>query len=272
MNVTPGLLEELHALSCELATGAGDIARHRREAGVEVAHTKSSVTDIVTRADREVEEWLRARIAEARPDDAVLGEEGEDTSGRSGLTWVIDPIDGTVNYLYGLPHWAVSVAVCAGPPDPARWDLLAGAVRAPALGTTWHAVRGGGAFRDGRRLEPQDGPELARALVATGFGYVAEQRARQGATVGLLLPHVRDIRRLGAASVDLCLVAEGSLDGYYEEGLNPWDIAAGSLVVTEAGGRVHGLGGAPASRVMVVAGRGGTGRELSERLALCSAV
>lgn len=266
MTASPRLLEELHALSRELAEGAAGIARRRRDAGVAVTATKSSRTDIVTAADQEVESWLRSRIAERRPADGILGEEGDDVPGRSGLTWVVDPIDGTVNYLYGLPHWAVSVAVCAGPPEPARWDLLAGAVCAPMLATTWHAVRGGGAFRGDRRLAPRPGVDLAQALVGTGFAYVADVRAQQGDVVRAVLPAVRDVRRLGSASVDLCLVADGTLDAHFERGLNPWDIAAGCLVVAEAGGVVHGLGGAPPSRDMVVAGARDTAARLAAHL------
>jgi len=267
MNLSPRLVGDLRVLSCELARGAADIALRRRDGGVRVAATKTSDTDIVTAADREVEEWLRDRLRVARPGDGVLGEEGDDAVGSSGLTWIIDPIDGTVNYLYGLPFWAVSVAVCAGPPRPGSWSLLAGAVCAPVLGATWHAARGHGAFREDRRLPSRAGADLRHALVATGFGYTVEQRVRQGEVVGAVLPRVRDIRRLGCASVDLCLVADGTLDAYYESGLHAWDMAAGCLIVEEAGGRVHGLRGRPASREMVVAGHGGTAQALADLLA-----
>lgn len=260
--MTPALRSELHELCRSLADGAAAIAARRRAEGVTVAATKSSDVDIVTAVDHEVEEWLLAQLAVARPDDAVLGEEGDGRPGTSGLTWVVDPIDGTVNFLYGLPHWSVSVAVCAGEPDPGRWELLAGAVAAPALGSTWHAVAGGGAFRDGTRLEGRPGVPLGQALVGTGFSYVSDRRARQGEVVARLLPQVRDIRRLGSAAVDLCLVAEGSLDAHYEQGLNVWDHAAGSLVVAESGGTVLG----PGPDGLLIAGHGRTATELESAL------
>lgn len=264
--IGPHLLDDLHSLCRSLADGAGAIAARRRAEGVAVAATKSSEVDIVTAVDHEVEEWLRDELARARPDDAVLGEEGHGRDGTSGLTWVVDPIDGTVNYLYGLPHWSVSVAVCAGPPEPGTWDLLAGAVAAPALGVTWHAVRGGGAFRGDERLLPRVGAPLGHALVGTGFSYVAERRARQGAVVAALLPQVRDIRRLGSVAIDLCLVADGALDAHYERGLNVWDHAAATLVVRESGGEVLDPDAAPTPD-MIVAGHGGTVRELAAALA-----
>ena len=260
--MTPELLADLLALSRTLADGAAAIALDRLAGGVSVAATKSSDVDVVTAVDREVEEWLLARLAETRPDDAVLGEESDGRPGTSGLTWVVDPIDGTVNYLYGLPHWSVSVAVCAGPPEPGGWELLAGAVAAPALGFTWHALRDGGAFRDGSRLGPRAGVPLARALVGTGFSYRAEERARQGDVAAGLVPRVRDLRRLGSVAIDLCLVAQGSLDAHYERGLNAWDIAAGTLIVRESGGTVLG----PGPDGMLVAGHGGTAQELTDAL------
>lgn len=263
---TPQLLTELHRLCRDLATEAAQLAHERRSQGVEVAATKSSDVDVVTAADREVEQWLRERIASARPRDAILGEEDGVTSGDSGLTWVIDPIDGTVNYLYGLPHHAVSVAVCAGDPDPLRWQLLAGAVTAPVLGHTWHAVQGGGAWRDEVRLTIPDGRPLSQALVATGFSYLAPARAVQGRVLAGLLPRVRDVRRLGSASVDLCMVAEGAVDAYFERGIHPWDMAAGMLVVLEAGGRVRGLGGRGPSPDMVIAGAADMSAELARLL------
>ena len=146
-----------------------------------MAATKSSVNDVVTAVDREVEALLRARIAAERPGDAVLGEEEGAVAGTTGLTWVVDPIDGTVNFLYGIPSYSVSVAVVAGEPDPRTWTPLAGCVHAVSTGTTWTAGRGLGAFRDGAPLRIKDAPPLGQALVSTGFGYTEERAPRAGA-------------------------------------------------------------------------------------------
>lgn len=227
------------------------VAAGRREARVQ--HTKSSEVDVVTQMDLAAERLLRERIAELRPGDGVLGEEGASVPSSTGITWVVDPIDGTVNYLYGIPHWSVSVAAVSGEPDPHRWTLEAGAV-VDATGGVWTAARGEGAWRDGARLERSGGPALAGSLVATGFQYTAAQRELQGALVARLLPQIRDIRRLGSASIDLCHAAAGLVDAYYEHGLKPWDFAAGALVAREAGLRVAGLHGGPADgRLTVVA-------------------
>jgi myo-inositol-1(or 4)-monophosphatase len=250
---------ELEELAVELAREAGRLIVEERPDRVTVAETKSSATDVVTVMDQRAERLLRDRLAAARPDDGILGEEGESTSGSSGLTWVVDPIDGTVNYLYGLAAFAVSVAVVTGDPTtPGAWEPVAAAVDHPVAGETFHARAGGGSFVSsaagspvGLRANHVD--RLDRALIGTGFGYRAEDRRRQGAVVADLLPHVRDIRRAGSAALDLCHVAAGRLDGYYESGLNPWDLAGGQLVLTEAGGRVSGLHGAPPSRDMVIA-------------------
>ncbi|SKC72625.1 myo-inositol-1(or 4)-monophosphatase [Krasilnikoviella flava] len=247
-------VEELRALARSLAREAGALVREGRPARVEVAATKSSAVDPVTAMDRASEELLRTRLAAERPDDAILGEEGDDVPGTSGLTWVLDPIDGTVNYLYGVSSYAVSVAVVAGPPDPERWTALAGCVHSVVDGRTWTAARGGGAERDGRALRVSAPPSLAQSLVGTGFGYAAERRARQAEVLAEVLPRVRDIRRLGAAAIDLCLVAEGALDLYYERGINAWDVAAGGLVAAEAGAWVGGLRGRGPSSTMTVAG------------------
>ena len=197
-----------------------------------------------------------------RPDDGVLGEEGGSRAGTSGITWVVDPIDGTVNYLYGLPAWAVSVAAVSGDADPATWTVLAGCVHAPATGETWTAARGAGAHLDGRRLAMTPAPPLERCLLGTGFGYVAQRRRAQARVLAELLPRVRDVRRIGAAAIDLCQVATGRLDLYYERGLQPWDLAAASLVVEEAGGVVVGLRGERAGAAMTVAGAGDRVAEL----------
>ncbi|PZR53909.1 inositol monophosphatase [Xylanimonas oleitrophica] len=246
----------LRALAVSLATAGGALVRERRPERVTVAATKSSDVDPVTAMDRAVEEMLRTRLAAERPDDAILGEEGDDVAGSSGLTWVVDPIDGTVNYLYGVASYAVSVAVVAGPADPARWTVLAGCVHSVVDGRTWDAGLGEGATRDGVPLRPVGPAPLGRSLVGTGFGYAASRRAAQARVLTEVLPQVRDIRRLGAAAIDLCLLAEGALDLYYERGLNPWDMAAGSLVATENGARVTGLRGSGPGEGMTVAGRG----------------
>ncbi|MFT4028244.1 MAG: inositol monophosphatase family protein [Protaetiibacter sp.] len=245
---------ELLELARAIALEAGELAAARRREGVEVAATKSSVVDVVTAADREVEELIRTRIAEARPRDAVLGEEGGASGGSSGVTWVVDPIDGTVNYLYGIPHYAVSIAVVEGDPDPAAWTALAGVVVNPASGELFTAARGAGAFLGGRPIRVADAVPLGQALVATGFAYDAAMRGRQGEVVARLLPRVRDIRRQGTASLDLASVAAGRLNAYFERTLNPWDHAAGALIAQEAGAVVKGLGAARPSREFIVAG------------------
>jgi myo-inositol-1(or 4)-monophosphatase len=252
--VTP---EGLRDLAVQVAREAGDLLASRT-GRVEVAAVKSSPTDVVTEMDRRSEELIRARILAVRPADAILGEEG----GQTGETddaparWVIDPLDGTVNYLYGLKGWAVSVAAeVAG-------RVVAGAVYVPTHGELFSAHAGGGAWLEsadgGReRLRCPAGPALDRALVGTGFGYLAGRRQVQGEVVAALVPRVRDIRRIGVAAVDLCNVAAGRLDGFYERGLNYWDWAAGALVATEAGAVAGGLNGAPVSSSMtVVAGPG----------------
>ncbi|MDO8148793.1 inositol monophosphatase family protein [Isoptericola sp. b515] len=259
MTTTPSLpsaseTSDLRTLARSLAMEAGALVRGSRPDEVEVAATKSSAVDPVTAMDRAVEDLLRRRLAARRPDDAILGEEGDDVTGTSGLTWVIDPIDGTVNYLYGVASYAVSVAVVAGDPDPARWTPLAGAVHSVVDGVTWTAAREQGADRDGLPVQVRRADSLATSLVGTGFGYEAERRAEQARVLRHVLPRVRDIRRLGSAAIDLCLLADGRLDLYYERGLNPWDMAAGGLVALEAGAVLSGLDGAPATRRMTVAG------------------
>jgi myo-inositol-1(or 4)-monophosphatase len=248
----------LRSLAERAARAAGDLVRTRPPV-VEVAATKSTPTDVVTRMDADAEQLLRATIRAARPRDAVLGEEGGlDAASATGLTWVVDPIDGTVNYLYGLPGYTVSVAVVSGPPDdPERWRVLAGAVHDVVGHRTWTAHRGGGATCDGVVVRPgwaRAVPDLAQCLVATGFGYDARRRRRQAEVLVEVLPRVRDLRRSGSAALDLCRVASGEVDLYYERGLNPWDLAAGSLVASEAGAVVRGLAGRGPSRDMLVAG------------------
>lgn len=228
---------DLRDLAVELSVEAAALARQMRAEGIEVAATKSSAVDVVTAADRACEQLIRDRLAERRPRDAVLGEEGDDRAGTSGVRWVVDPIDGTVNYLYGLPECAVSIAA------EVQGRVVAGAVANIVTGTVYAAATGCGATRDGapigvRSLTPTD-----QWLVLTGFGYRAEVRAHQAACVARLLPVVRDIRRMGSCALDLCHVAEGSADAYVEEGPQPWDHSAGGIVLSEAGGRFELLAG-----------------------------
>jgi myo-inositol-1(or 4)-monophosphatase len=254
---------ELLDLAIDIAREAGELARRRRSEGVTIAATKSALADIVTEADREVEALIRARLAAARPSDGFLGEESGAEKGTSGITWVVDPIDGTVNYAYGIPAWAVSIAAVEGEPDPATWTALASAVYNPVVGELFRASRGGGAWLGDTRLHVNDEVGPAGALLATGYGYDPATHAAALAQQAKIMPIARDIRRIGAASLDLAYVAAGRLDGYYERGLHPWDHAAAALLVTEAGGLIGGAPGGVPGRAMTLA----AGRELYPRLA-----
>jgi len=260
---------ELRDLAVDLAESAAALVRRTHPGVVQVLETKSSEVDPVTAMDKSVEEYLVARLRAARPQDGILGEEGDSITGTSGYTWVIDPIDGTVNYLYGVASFAVSVAVVRGPADPAQWEIIAGAVHAVVWNKTWAAALGEGATADGVPIprQPHRAPApLGKSLVATGFGYEKHRRAGQVEVLAHVIEHVRDIRRLGAASIDLCLQAEGAVDLYYERGLHPWDFAAGALIATEAGSTVCGLRGGRPSETMTVAGRGPALAELVQLL------
>ena len=253
-------LDELLALATSLATDAGELALTMRE-GVETLPTKSSPTDVVTAADRAVERLLVDGIRSARPGDGILGEEGASDDGTTGVRWVIDPIDGTVNYLYGLTAWAVSVGVeIDGVPS-------VGVVVAPVRRELWQGVTGRGSTLNGRALRCSNVQELGQTLVATGFGYDARRRAAQAALLPTLLPTVRDIRREGAGALDLCSVAAGRVDAYFEQGLSPWDLSAGGLIAREAGARVEGLHGKPAGADLVVAAGPGVFDALHDLLA-----
>jgi myo-inositol-1(or 4)-monophosphatase len=251
---------QLLALAVSVARSASDLANRMRAAGVDAVATKSTATDVVTAADRAVEQHVRAELERARPGDAVFGEEYGGGQDRSAVRWILDPIDGTVNYLYDLPQYAVSLA--------AEVDgvVVAGVVRNAATGREWTAILGGGAFCGPRRLAASGATDLGQALVGTGFGYAAERRRHQARVLAGLIGDIRDIRRLGAASIDLCLVAEGTLDAYYEKGLNAWDHAAGGLVAAEAGALVTGLDGAPPGPDMVIAAPAGLHAQLHARL------
>jgi myo-inositol-1(or 4)-monophosphatase len=220
---------------------AADAAALLREATghAYAADTKTTETDMVTAADRASERLIVDGLRAARPDDAILGEEGTTDSGTSGVRWIIDPLDGTTNFLYGIPAFAVSIAA------EVDGRVVAGVVVDVERDECFTAALGRGAWLDGEPLRCSDATALPTALVATGFGYDPLRRAEQGAVVAALLPLVRDIRRLGAAALDLCWVAAGRVDAYYERGIQPWDRAAGALVASEAGARVlvtgHGL-------------------------------
>ncbi|MDR2704076.1 MAG: inositol monophosphatase [Cellulomonadaceae bacterium] len=247
---------QLRDFATEIAVSAGEIIRQNRPAQVSVSATKSSPTDPVTEMDRRVEDYLIGRITTQRPFDGILGEEGDSKAGTSGLTWVIDPIDGTVNYLYGVASYAVSVAVVKGPVNPLEWTVVAGCVHSVVTNRTWAAAKGLGATVNGEPITHRPAVPLAKSLVATGFGYAANRRAGQSRVLAQILPKIRDIRRLGSAAIDICMQAEGTVDMYYERGLQPWDLAAATLIAAEAGSEVTGLRGLPASELMTVVGRG----------------
>ena len=275
---------DLLAIARQIALEAGELIVRLRAEGVQIAASKSSAEDVVTFADRQSEAFIRSRLRELRPDDGFFGEEGSEDTGSSGLTWIVDPIDGTVNYLYGIPQYAVSIAVVEGPPNPATWTALAGAVINPVARELFLASRGGGAFletgfddetegasssssssssssassagsasRNVRRLSINPLTGLSLTLVGTGFSYSSVDRAQQAHVLTRLLPAVRDIRRAGSAALDLCAVASGRLDAYYERGTKPWDHAAGALIAREAGAHVAGTNGTPEGQDLVLA-------------------
>lgn len=256
---------ELRDLAVDVAVDAGQLIAARRAKGVDVANTKSSPTDVVTRADKESEDLIRTRLLTARPGDGILGEEGSSVDSSSGVTWVVDPIDGTVNYLFDIPFYAVSIA--------AEFDgeVIAGAVINPVSGETWSAVRGGGAVLDGQPIHVSGAARLGQSLVGTGFGYAAARRTSQAAVLNQVIAQVRDIRRIGVAALDLCFVACGRLDAMYERGLNPWDYAAGVLIAEEAGARIGGLRGASLSTEFALVATPAIFDELHDLLAAANA-
>jgi myo-inositol-1(or 4)-monophosphatase len=253
----------------------------RRES-LQIESTKSTEFDVVTNADIACEELLRAEISRARPQDGILGEEAGMVDGSSGLTWVIDPIDGTTNFLYGLPHWSVSVAVVAGQPDdPARWRPIASSVYLPDLATQYDAGWGQGASRNGAVIRPPDAgkpgraSELRAALLAVGFHYDPDARRRQADVAARLSDQVRDLRDHGATSLELCLVADGSIDGYWEERVSPWDAAGGLLVAEETGCAIrwqHRDGALGREIALLVCGQETLLDSLSSAVAGCAAV
>ena len=219
-----------------------------RQAGqVDVSATKSTSTDLVTEVDRWSEAQIVSRILDDRPDDSILGEEGTGVTGTSGVRWVIDPIDGTTDFVYGHPGFSISIGV------EVDENPVAGVVVDPLLGDEFCAAVGHGTTRNGESVQVSNVDELPRALVATGFSYDADRRRRQARVLVEVLPRVRDIRRMGGAALDLASVSCGRVDAYFERGLNPWDCAAGAVLVTEAGGRVTDLEGRPTTGDMTVA-------------------
>ncbi|MBL3686494.1 inositol monophosphatase [Leucobacter zeae] len=234
--------EALAGIAIRLAERAGSRVLDLRRRGVEVQASKSSAIDIVTAADRESERMIVEALRAERPDDGVFGEEGAGIAGTSGITWVIDPIDGTANYLYDLPAYAVSIAATVAD-DAAFADgrrAVASAVHNPRTGETFDAWEGGGARLNGRTIRISGQAELAASLVGTGFGYTVERKLEQIEMVTRVLPRIRDIRRFGSAAYDLCLLAAGRLDAYFERGLQPWDYAGGALIALEAGAELLG--------------------------------
>ncbi|HWK27268.1 MAG TPA: inositol monophosphatase family protein [Solirubrobacter sp.] len=220
---------ELRALAESVAREAGALLREAYRGPELRVSAKSTPTDLVSEADHNAERLIRDRITAVRPDDGILGEEGGDLAGSSGVRWVVDPLDGTVNFLFGIPQWAVSIAA----EDPE--GTLVGVVYDPLRDELFSAARGGRPTLDGRPITPSGKRDLATALVATGFGYDAEVRRAQSVLAARLLPEVRDLRRFGAAALDLVWTACGRLDAYYEHGPQHWDLAAGGLICACAG-------------------------------------
>jgi myo-inositol-1(or 4)-monophosphatase len=229
--------EDLLELAKKVGAEAGALLMDRPPA-FEIEE-KSTAIDIVTQMDKKAESFIVQSILAARPDDGMIGEEGADIESKSGITWVIDPLDGTVNYFYGLPGWNVSIAA------KDKDGSVVGVVTAPTINSTWWASRGGGAFFNGSKIKTNEPVAFDRAFIGTGFQYDVAHRGRQIENVGRMLPLIRDMRRNGAAAVDICSVAMGALDAYFEDGLKEWDWAAASLVATEAGAKFGLYGQAP---------------------------
>ena len=257
--------EELRALAERVARSAGALLRDGLgRARLEVG-TKTTGTDMVTEMDRASEVLIEAELLEVRPDDGILGEEGASRAGTSGVRWVVDPLDGTTNYLYGFPGFNVAIAA------EVSGETVAGAVYDVVRDELFSAHRGGGATRDGAPIAPSGTADVAHALVGTGFSYEPARRRRQAQVLVEVLPKVRDIRRQGAAALDLCSVACGRLDAYYERGLAPWDLAAGGLVAAEAGVIVTDLEGGPPRSDSVLAATPGVAAALLAMLAAAGA-
>lgn len=260
---------ELLDLACRLAVDGGKLAAagwHRdvaagRTRQAMTAATKSSRTDVVTLHDRAAEGLLVSTLAARRPADAIVGEEGTQRPGTSGISWYVDPIDGTTNFLYGLPLWSTSV----GATDAS--GSLVGAVYVPATDELFAAARGHGATRNGRTIRASGEVDLTLALVATGFSYQPARRAVQASRIAAIVPHIRDIRRTGSAAIDLCYTAAGIVDAYFEDGLNSWDIVAGELIARESGCRSGDFASGPSSPAELLVSSPGLFDALSALLA-----
>jgi myo-inositol-1(or 4)-monophosphatase len=253
-------LDALLTLATDIAHETGVLVLDR-DADTDLAvTTKSTDTDVVTAKDTAAERLIRARLDKERPDDGFLGEESGHGTGTTGVRWVVDPIDGTVNYLYNIPQYAVSIGV------EVDGVVQVGVVYDPAKNEMYQAIAGGGATCNGEVLRCSPETVLGQSLVYTGFGYAAARRTRQAEILLNVIPHVRDIRRMGAASLDLCAVARGRAEGYYERGLNPWDLAAGCLVAHEAGAVVTDLNGVFPTADFVIAAAPGIHQALRELL------
>ena len=252
---------ELRAIAEQLARAAGDMALAGRKSGIVTATTKSSPTDMVTQYDKSSEDMITAGLRELRPDDGIVGEEGASREGTSGITWHIDPIDGTSNFYFDIPMWAVSIGAVDdnGP--------IAGAVYAPALRDMFTAARGEGATLNGDRISVRENTVLSDALVCTGFSYHVSQREAHARRVATMVGQIRDIRRFGAAAIDLCFVACGRLDAYFEEHLNSWDLIAGQVIATEAGALVTNYSGDTATPQEVLASQPGVQKALIQLIA-----
>lgn len=259
-------LSLLRALAERVARQAGALLADGLDRVRAEVSTKSTGTDLVTEMDRASEALIVAALLAERPDDGILGEEGADEPGRSGVRWVIDPLDGTTNYVYGFPGFNVSIA--AEVDGQAGVGVVFDVVR----DELFSAQRGAGATRDGAPIRASAATDLGQALVGTGFSYETDRRRRQAAVLVEVLPRVRDIRRQGAAALDLCSVACGRLDAYYERGLAPWDLAAGGLIAREAGAVVTDLVGDPAPVGAVVASAPGIASDLLAVLQAAGAV
>ncbi len=239
--------QQLLTLAVDVAEKASTLLS-ARPSNFEI-NQKSSPVDFATQMDHASEKMIVELLLAARPDDGIIGEEGAERASQSGVTWVIDPLDGTVNYFYGLPGWNVSVAA------KDRDGVIVGVVSAPSINSLWTATRGGGAHFNGEPIRCNEPVALERALIGTGFSYSLDRRVGQAEFAQHLIPRIRDIRRAGAAAVDLCNVAMGALDGFFEIDLQEWDLAAGGLIATEAGAIVTGrLGAAPGPLMVIAAG------------------